>query len=72
MTSTVPPDGDGDPPGPGAGGPPYKIVVGGAAVSPAYAESIGADGTSSDAVGAARLVERLLAHQAGESPRTNP
>ena len=53
-------------------GAPYKIVVGGAAVSPAYAESIGADGTSSDAVGAARLVERLLAHQAGESPRTNP
>lgn len=41
-------------------------------MSPAYAESIGADGTSSDAVGAARLVERLLAHQAGESPRTNP
>ena len=53
-------------------GAPYRIVVGGAAVSPAYAESIGADGTSSDAVGAARLVERLLAHQAGESPRTNP
>lgn len=32
-------------------------------MSPQYAESIGADGTSSDAVGAARLVEQLLARR---------
>jgi 5-methyltetrahydrofolate--homocysteine methyltransferase len=38
----------------------FKVIVGGAAVSPAYARSIGADGMSYDAVGAARLVERLL------------
>ena len=44
-------------------GAAYRIIVGGAAVSPQYAESIGADGTSSDAVGAARLVEQLLARR---------
>lgn len=38
----------------------FKVIVGGAAVSPSYARSIGADGMSFDAVGAARLVDRLM------------
>ncbi|MCX7828174.1 MAG: homocysteine S-methyltransferase family protein [Thermanaerothrix sp.] len=38
----------------------FKVIVGGAAVSPSFAKSIGADGMSYDAVGAAKLVERLM------------
>lgn len=37
-----------------------KIIVGGAAVTKQYAEKIGADGYSEDAVGAVRLVQELL------------
>lgn len=37
-----------------------KIIVGGAALTADYAEKIGADGYSEDAVGAVRLVQRLL------------
>lgn len=37
-----------------------KIIVGGAAVTEDYAVKIGADGYSEDAVGAVRLVQRLL------------
>lgn len=38
---------------------PIKIMVGGAAVTPAFAESIGADGYSADAVEAVRLAQSL-------------
>lgn len=38
---------------------PIKIMVGGAVVTPAFAERIGADGTSADAVGAVRLAQAL-------------
>ena len=39
----------------------YKTVVGGAPVTPAFAEKIGADGYSDDAPGAVELTRRLLA-----------
>ena len=38
----------------------FKIIVGGAPVSKKYADSIGADGYSSNAIGAVHLVESLL------------
>jgi 5-methyltetrahydrofolate--homocysteine methyltransferase len=37
-----------------------KVIVGGAPVTPAYAEQIGADGTAYDAPGAAKLCKDLL------------
>jgi len=37
-----------------------KVIVGGAPVTPAFAEQIGADGTAYDAPGAAKLCEDLL------------
>ena len=37
----------------------YKVIVGGASVTPEWAASIGADGTGKDAVEAVRLVRRL-------------
>lgn len=39
---------------------PVKIIVGGAVVNAAFAENIGADGYSGDAVGCVRLVRDLL------------
>lgn len=39
---------------------PYKVMVGGAVVTQAFADSIGADGYSADAVGAVRLAKSLL------------
>ncbi len=39
----------------------YKTMVGGAPVTPAFAEKIGADGYSDDAPGAVELARRLLA-----------
>jgi corrinoid protein of di/trimethylamine methyltransferase len=38
----------------------YRVMVGGASVSPEWAESIGADGTGRDAIEAVRLARRLL------------
>lgn len=38
-----------------------KVIVGGAPISPAFAEKIGADGYSANAVEAIKLVDRLLA-----------
>ncbi len=38
-----------------------KVIVGGAPVSPSFAEKIGADGYSANAVEAVKLVDRLLA-----------
>ncbi|HET60520.1 MAG TPA: hypothetical protein ENN32_09160 [Chloroflexi bacterium] len=37
----------------------YKVIVGGASVTPEWAASIGSDGTGKDAVEAVRLVRRL-------------
>jgi 5-methyltetrahydrofolate--homocysteine methyltransferase len=37
-----------------------KVIVGGAAVTPEYAEKIGADGYASNAVEAVKLVNRLV------------
>lgn len=37
-----------------------KIIVGGAAITPSFADEIGADGYSSDAADCVKLVERLL------------
>lgn len=45
---------------------PVKVITGGAAVSQSYSEEIGADGYATDALGAVRLVEKLL-KKAGES-----
>lgn len=39
---------------------PVKVIIGGAAVSQSYADDIGADGYAQDALGAVRLVEKLL------------
>ncbi len=39
---------------------PYKVIVGGAVVTQAFADAIGADGYSADAVGAVRLAKSLL------------
>lgn len=41
-------------------GLPVKVMVGGAVVTPAYAEAIGADGYSADAVEAVRVAGELL------------
>ena len=38
----------------------FKVMVGGASVTPEFAESIGADGTAPDAAAAVRLAERLV------------
>lgn len=38
----------------------YRVMVGGASVTPEWAESIGADGTGRDAVEAVRLARRFL------------
>jgi 5-methyltetrahydrofolate--homocysteine methyltransferase len=40
--------------------PEVKVIVGGAAVSPAYAEEIGADAYGKDAMDAVRQVKKLL------------
>ena len=42
-------------------GYPGKIMVGGAVLTPEYAESIGADFYSKDAMGSVRYAERLFA-----------
>lgn len=42
----------------------FKVVVGGSPLSKAYADRIGADGYSRDAIGAADLVRRLVARPA--------
>ncbi len=39
---------------------PFKVMVGGAVVTQAFADAIGADGYSADAVGAARVAKKLL------------
>ncbi|BFR48435.1 homocysteine S-methyltransferase family protein [Nitratidesulfovibrio sp. HK-II] len=44
-------------------GLPIKVMVGGAVVTPAFAEAIGADGYSADAVEAVRVAKELLAVQ---------
>jgi 5-methyltetrahydrofolate--homocysteine methyltransferase len=44
-------------------GLPVKVMVGGAVVTPAFAEAIGADGYSADAVEAVRVAKELLAVQ---------
>ena len=38
----------------------FKVIVGGAPVTPAYAEEIGADGTAENAVAAVQLAQRLI------------
>lgn len=38
----------------------FKVIVGGAPVTPAYAEAIGADGTAENAVAAVQLAQRLI------------
>lgn len=38
-----------------------KIIIGGAAITPSFADEIGADGYSKDAADCVKLVERLLA-----------
>lgn len=40
--------------------PSLKVIIGGAAVTAKFAEEIGADGYSADAVGAAKLAKKLL------------
>ena len=42
-------------------GKKVKVIIGGAPVTQQYADEIGADGYSSDAYGAVKLVDRLLA-----------
>lgn len=44
-----------------AAGIPVKVMIGGAPVTQAYCESIGADGYSADAASAAELARRLIA-----------
>lgn len=44
--------------------PGVKVMIGGAVTTPEFAEEIGADGYSSDAADAVRLVERLLNEKA--------
>ncbi|MDE5965886.1 MAG: homocysteine S-methyltransferase family protein [Lachnospiraceae bacterium] len=39
---------------------PVKVIIGGAVITPEFAEEIGADGYSKDAAEAVKLVERLL------------
>lgn len=38
----------------------FKVMVGGASVTPAFAEQIGADGTASNAIDAVKLARRLV------------
>ena len=38
----------------------FKVVIGGASITPEYATSIGADGTAADAVGAVRLARKMV------------
>jgi 5-methyltetrahydrofolate--homocysteine methyltransferase len=45
--------------------PPVKVMVGGAPVTGAWAEEIGADGYSEDAMGAVELAKRLMGAEAG-------
>ena len=40
--------------------PSCKVIVGGAVLTPSYADSIGADAYSPDAMGAVRYAESLL------------
>jgi 5-methyltetrahydrofolate--homocysteine methyltransferase len=49
----------------GPGVPPVRILVGGAPVTQAWADEIGADGYAPDAVGAVECARKLLAVQAG-------
>lgn len=44
-----------------AAGVPVKVIIGGAPVTQAYCDSIGADGYSADAASAAELATRLIA-----------
>jgi 5-methyltetrahydrofolate--homocysteine methyltransferase len=44
-----------------AAGVPAKVIIGGAPVTQAYCEAIGADGYSPDAASAAELAKRLIA-----------
>ena len=39
---------------------PFKVMVGGAVVTQAFADAIGADGYSADAVGAVRMAKTLI------------
>lgn len=41
----------------------FKVIVGGAPVTPAYAEAIGADGTAENAVAAVQLAQRLISEE---------
>lgn len=43
----------------------FRVIVGGSPISKAYADRIGADGYSRDAIGAADLVKRLVSAPAG-------
>jgi methanogenic corrinoid protein MtbC1 len=43
---------------------PCKVIVGGAPVTQQFADSIGADGYSSNAAGAVALARRMLSSQA--------
>lgn len=45
----------------------FKVIVGGSPLSKAYADRIGADGYSRDAIGAAELVGRLVVRPAVEA-----
>lgn len=47
----------------------FKVVVGGSPLSKAYADRIGADGYSRDAIGAAELVRRLVTRPASAEAR---
>ena len=40
----------------------YRVIIGGAETSQAYADQIGADGWSADAFGAVQLCDRLMGH----------
>ncbi|MBC7334680.1 MAG: corrinoid protein [Clostridia bacterium] len=44
------------------------ILVGGAPVTPAFAEKIGADGYADDAAGAVQVAKQLVAQKAGQQP----
>ncbi len=50
-------------------GVPYPIVVGGAPVTEAFADTIGADGYGEDAPGAVALIERLVSGDAAAETR---
>ena len=41
----------------------FKVIVGGAPVTPQYAEEIGADGTAENAVAAVKLAQRLISEK---------